>query len=141
MTTMNGHRVNGHEPEAPLDVPPPPPELNAPPPPPDPQAPPPPPEDLPPPPPEDTLPAPLEIKKRKKGWAEASVKRQPLSVEEILRKKREADEAASKVQPPLCYLAIDRNIHLLPISSTTSNTTNVTLLHSPNFYLRRNGRS
>ena len=100
---MNGHRVNGHEPEAPLDVPPPPPDLSAPPPPPDPLAPPPPPEDLPPPPPptafdqEESQPGPPGIKKKKKGWSEASAKRQPLSVEDILRKKKEADEAASKV--------------------------------------------
>jgi hypothetical protein len=32
-------------------------------------------------------------KKRKAGWDS----RQPLSVEEILRKKKEADEAAAKV--------------------------------------------
>lgn len=94
--------MNGHGPDAPLDVPPPPPDLSAPPPPPDPSAPPPPPEDLPPPPPpiaydqEDLLGAGPGIKK-KKGWGEASAKRQPLSVEEILRKKREADEAAAKV--------------------------------------------
>ncbi|KAL8952420.1 MAG: hypothetical protein Q9222_001655 [Ikaeria aurantiellina] len=60
--------------------PPPPPEL---------QAPPPPPEDYIPPPPEEVQ------KKTKQGWGSSTYK-QPLSVEEILRKKREADEAASK---------------------------------------------
>lgn len=61
---------------------------------------PPPPEDLPPPPPseppveveEDLNPGPL--KKAKKGWSKPKV--QPLSVEELVRKKREADEAAAR---------------------------------------------
>ncbi|KAL8709086.1 MAG: hypothetical protein Q9220_006107 [cf. Caloplaca sp. 1 TL-2023] len=61
--------------------PPPPPEL---------QAPPPPPEDFIPPPPEE-----VQKKKIKQGWGSSNYK-QPLSVEELLRKKREADEAASK---------------------------------------------
>ncbi|KAL8706158.1 MAG: hypothetical protein Q9201_000793 [Fulgogasparrea decipioides] len=72
--------------------PPPPPEL---------QAPPPPPEELVPPPPpaaatDQPPPPPTEAKKKvKQGWGSSTYK-QPLSVEEILRKKREADEAASK---------------------------------------------
>lgn len=102
---MNGHAVNGFlqnslpsaPPPEPFDrpstPPPPPPEL---------QAPPSPPEDFPPPPPpaavnEQPPPPPTEVKKKtKQGWGPSSYK-QPLSVEEILRKKKEADEAASKV--------------------------------------------
>lgn len=103
---MNGHAVNGSlqnslssvappEPfERPATPPPPPPEL---------QAPPPPPEEFPPPPPppatvnEQPPPPPTEAKKNtKQGWGPSNYK-QPLSVEEILRKKKEADEAASKV--------------------------------------------
>ncbi|KAL8854262.1 MAG: hypothetical protein Q9221_000976 [Calogaya cf. arnoldii] len=101
---MNGHAVNGFShsslptapPPEPIDrpstPPPPPPEL---------QAPPPPPEEYPPPPPpaaanEQPPPPPTEVKKKiKQGWGPSSYK-QPLSVEEILRKKKEADEAASK---------------------------------------------
>jgi len=41
-------------------------------------------------------PPPPELKRKKKaGWG--ALHRQPLSVEEILRKKKEADEAAAKV--------------------------------------------
>ncbi|KAL1964611.1 hypothetical protein VTN77DRAFT_6785 [Rasamsonia byssochlamydoides] len=72
--------------------PPPPPPIDDAPPPPadiDMTAPPPPPEEAPPPPP----PAAGEQKK-KKGWGSAAAK--PLSVEELLRKKREADAAAAK---------------------------------------------
>jgi len=36
------------------------------------------------------------VKKKKQGWGTSGT-RQPLSVEELLRKKREADEAAAKV--------------------------------------------
>ncbi|MCJ1319203.1 mRNA splicing protein prp28 [Xylographa vitiligo] len=89
---MNGHLTNGDV------VPPPPPVDPAPPPPPEYTAPPPPPEDFPPPPPPGSEapppPPPGEVKKKKSGWAANA--RQPLSVEEILRKKREADEAAAK---------------------------------------------
>ncbi|MCJ1435971.1 mRNA splicing protein prp28 [Xylographa pallens] len=89
---MNGHLTNGDV------VPPPPPVDLAPPPPPEYTAPPPPPEDFPPPPPPGSEapppPLPVEVKKKKSGWASST--RQPLSVEEILRKKREADEAAAK---------------------------------------------
>ncbi|MCJ1417221.1 mRNA splicing protein prp28 [Xylographa parallela] len=80
---MNGHLTNG-------DVVPPPPPVDL--------APPPPPEDFPPPPPPGSEapppPPPVEVRKKKAGWASSA--RQPLSVEEILRKKREADEAAAK---------------------------------------------
>ncbi|KAL3466098.1 hypothetical protein BJX64DRAFT_274857 [Aspergillus heterothallicus] len=71
-------------------APPPPPETSAPPPPPDVSAPPPPPEDLPPPPP---MP---ELKKKKVGWGAKKPAATPLSVEELVRKKREADAAAAK---------------------------------------------
>lgn len=105
--------------------PPPPPDLAAPPPPPDVSAPPPPPEDLPPPPPSTTngeLPAtPFEAtKKRKVGWEG----KQPLSVEEILRKKKEADEAAAKVRI-LSTQAMRHDVHLLSYSSLSSNSTDV----------------
>lgn len=80
--------------ERPSSPPPPPPEFFAPPPP---------PEDLPPPPPPSTTnaqqpppPPPAEIRKYKISGS-GSHDRQPLSVEEILRKKKEADEAAAKV--------------------------------------------
>ena len=79
--------------ERPPTPPPPPPEDSAaPPPPPDVSAPPPPPEDLPP------APPPEVPKKKKVGWG--GTKRPaatPLSVEELVRKKREADAAAEKV--------------------------------------------
>lgn len=101
---MNGYDINGYEPTVPNLVPPPPPDLSAPPPPPELTEPPPPPEDLPPPPPPSACDengpalAGLEVKtKGKKGWGDSSAKRKPLSVEEILRKKKEADEAAAKV--------------------------------------------
>ncbi len=100
---MNGHLTNGVA----TVVPPPPPRepferpSSPPPPPPETLAPPPPPEDLPPPPPPSTInepppPLPLEIKKKKAGWGNHR-DHTPLSVEEILRKKREVDEAAAKV--------------------------------------------
>lgn len=93
-----------------MNVPPPPPppsDLNGrppspPPPPPEANAPPPPPEDLPPPPPSEipTPPANEDVViKKKKGWG-APRDRGPLSIEEILKKKKEADEAAAKV----CHL-------------------------------------
>lgn len=80
-----------------IELPPPPPTDTLPPPPPDSHAPPP-PQDLPPPPPTESLPpppAPEDVKKQKKGWG-APKGRQPLSIEEILKKKKEADEAAAK---------------------------------------------
>ncbi|KAJ5032388.1 uncharacterized protein L3040_008993 [Drepanopeziza brunnea f. sp. 'multigermtubi'] len=75
--------------------PPPPPDSMDPPPPPDSDAPPP-PSDLPPPPPSELLPPPPEEPpKKKKGWG-ASRDRGPLSIEDILKKKKDADEAAAK---------------------------------------------
>ncbi|KAL4804222.1 hypothetical protein BDV18DRAFT_153194 [Aspergillus unguis] len=70
-------------------APPPPPEESAIPPPPEVSAPPPPPEDLPPPPPETQV-------KKKKGWGAKRPATTPLSVEELVRKKREADAAAAR---------------------------------------------
>lgn len=79
-------------PRSPHFVPSPPPETAAPPPPPEDLPPPPPPGlDVPPPPP------PAEVKKKKAGWGTPSP-RQPLSIEDILKKKRDADEAAAKVR-------------------------------------------
>ncbi|KAK2782593.1 mRNA splicing protein prp28 [Onygenales sp. PD_12] len=105
---MDGIITNGHtqfpppapppEPsERPPTPPPPPPESLAPPPPPETAAPPPPPDSLaPPPPPEEAPPpAPPAAKKKKVGWG-SQKSTTPLSVEELLRKKREADAAASK---------------------------------------------
>ncbi|KAL9608296.1 MAG: hypothetical protein Q9167_006866 [Letrouitia subvulpina] len=96
--------------ERPESPPPPPPELQAPPPPPPPelQAPPPPPEDNPPPPPPPSvverqpspppLPPPLDLKEKKKKLKEkqGSTNANPLGIEEILRKKKAAEEAAAK---------------------------------------------
>ncbi|MCJ1400619.1 mRNA splicing protein prp28 [Xylographa trunciseda] len=89
---MDGHLTNGDV------IPPPPPVDLAPPPPPEYTAPPPPPEDLPPPPPpgREAPPPPPPVEVKKKNPGRASSARQPLSVEEILKKKREADEAAAK---------------------------------------------
>ncbi|OXV11361.1 hypothetical protein Egran_00878 [Elaphomyces granulatus] len=70
-------------------VPPPPPDLAAPPPPPEISAPPPPPDEVPPPPPA------REKKKKRVGW-DLQRSTTPLSVEDLLRKKREADAAAAK---------------------------------------------
>ncbi|KAK9854539.1 Helicase [Penicillium brevicompactum] len=76
--------------ERPPSPPPPPPEDSAaPPPPPDNIAPPPPPEDVPPPPP-------VETKPKKQGWGAKKPAAKPLSVEELIRKKKAADAAASK---------------------------------------------
>ncbi|TGO42663.1 hypothetical protein BHYA_0006g00660 [Botrytis hyacinthi] len=78
----------------PPSPPPPPPDSFVPPPPPSSLAPPPPPSsDLPPPPPSELQPPPPEPKK-KKGWG--APKPGPLSIEDILKKKKEADEAAAK---------------------------------------------
>jgi ATP-dependent RNA helicase DDX23/PRP28 len=79
-------------PPPPSDVVPPPPPADAPPPPPPSVLPPPPPpSDLPPPPPPVDEPS----KKRKLGWG-AKPKAQPLNIEELLAKKKAADEAAAK---------------------------------------------
>ncbi|KAI9840867.1 MAG: mRNA splicing protein prp28 [Sclerophora amabilis] len=77
--------------ERPSSPPPPPPELAAPPPPPEEFPPPPPSTEEPPPPPPPTN----GETKQKKGWG-APKSRGPLSIEELLRKKKEADELASK---------------------------------------------
>ncbi|KAJ6136569.1 Pre-mRNA-splicing ATP-dependent RNA helicase prp28 [Penicillium capsulatum] len=77
--------------ERPPSPPPPPPE--------DSNAPPPPPEtSVPPPPPDEAIPAPPgENKKAKKGWgAPKRPAATPLSVEDLIRKKKEADAAAAK---------------------------------------------
>ncbi|KAJ5694585.1 hypothetical protein N7536_004997 [Penicillium majusculum] len=77
--------------ERPPSPPPPPPEdLAAPPPPPDSIAPPPPPDDVPPPPPVETQ------KKQKLGWGAKKPTVTPLSVEDLIRKKKEADAATAK---------------------------------------------
>ncbi|RDL34550.1 Pre-mRNA-splicing ATP-dependent RNA helicase PRP28 [Venustampulla echinocandica] len=92
---MNGRLPSPPPPPPDASVPPPPTDIT-PPPPPDGHAPPP-PSDLPPPPPSDTVPPPPEepIKKNKVGWG-APRDRGPLSIEDILKKKKEADEAAAK---------------------------------------------
>ncbi|KAF3399535.1 Pre-mRNA-splicing ATP-dependent RNA helicase prp28 [Talaromyces pinophilus] len=106
-TVMNGthdplERPPTPPPGPPADIAPPPPRLemmdDAPPLPADIKPPPPPEESLPPPPPPvESLapPAPPVVKKKKAGWG-SSAAAKPLSVEELLRKKREADAAASK---------------------------------------------
>lgn len=78
----------------PTPPPPPPEDSAAPPPPPDAVAPPP-PDDIPPPPP-------VETKKKKQGWGAKKPAATPLSVEELIRKKKEADAATAKVCS--CYL-------------------------------------
>lgn len=99
--TMDGMMSNGSngappgpppEPiERPPTPPPPPPEDSAaPPPPPDAAVPPPPPDDLPP------APPPQE-KKKKLGWGTKRPAATPLSVEDLIKKKKEADAAAAKV--------------------------------------------
>ncbi|KAJ5467492.1 HelicaseC-terminal [Penicillium sp. IBT 31633x] len=74
----------------PSPPPPPPEDLGAPPPPPDIAAPPPPPDDVPPPPPVEPK------KKQKLGWGAKRPAATPLSVEELIRKKKEADAATAK---------------------------------------------
>jgi ATP-dependent RNA helicase DDX23/PRP28 len=82
-------------------APPPPPSFSAPPP----------PSDLPPPPPTDILPPPPEEPKKKKaGWG-APRDRGPLSIEDILKKKKEADEAAAKVCFSLRVVVFSNNVH------------------------------
>lgn len=77
--------------ERPPSPPPPPPEdSGAPPPPPDVAAPPPPPDDRPPAPP-------IETTKKKQGWGSKRPAAAPLSVEDLIRKKKEAEAAAAKV--------------------------------------------
>ena len=99
----NGH-ANGNSsiPPPPDAIPPPPPSSFAPPP----------PSDLPPPPPSDLAPPPPEepAKKKKAGWG-APKGRGPLSIEDILKKKKEADEAASKVRIQLPRSTSSSNVH------------------------------
>ncbi|KAJ5129864.1 uncharacterized protein N7515_005903 [Penicillium bovifimosum] len=78
----------------PTPPPPPPEDLAAPPPPPDSGVPPPPPNDVPPPPPVEAG------KKEKKGWGAKRPAVTPLSVEELIRKKKDADAAMAKVSIP-----------------------------------------
>lgn len=104
-------------PPPPLDdlaIPPPPEDSAVPPPPPDAVAPPPPPEDAPPPPP-------VETTKKKQGWGVKKPAATPLSVEELIRKKKEADAAAAKVSldsfdrrqiPPLKKLQCITNLYI-----------------------------
>jgi ATP-dependent RNA helicase DDX23/PRP28 len=134
---MNGVS-NGYPPAPPADpiarppTPPPPPDADAPPPPPDSYIPPPPTSDIPPPPKSILVDYPTEEldlgpvslpKKKKTGWG-AQPKTAPLSVEELLRKKREADEAASKVCFNPCalenLLEIYKSLHR-PSSNATDH--------------------
>lgn len=90
-----------------MDIPPPPSSESIPPPPSD---------DLPAPPAVEPPPPPPEAKKQKKGWG--APKKQPLDIEEILRRKKEADAAAAKVsrlRPGSCS---PHTPHLLPATST-----------------------
>lgn len=78
--------------ERPPTPPPPPPEDSAaPPPPPDAAVPPPPPDDVP------SEPPVKEMNKKKLGWEAKRPATTPLSVEELIKKKREADAATAKV--------------------------------------------
>ena len=124
----NGDALNGRSsppPPPPPDslAPPPPPHSQAPPPPPSSSAPPP-PNDHPPPPPSDSQPSPLEepVVKKKAGWGTAR-DRGPLSIENILKKKKEADEAAAKVRPSLDLCLTGSNTHTaaLTFSYTCAN--------------------
>ena len=124
--------------ERPPTPPPPPPEDSAaPPPPPDTSAPPPPPEDLPPAPPPET-----EPKKKKVGWGTKQPAATPLSVEELVRKKREADAAAAKVRLSLLFLGERlRGCATSLQSFPTDWIANLfVLLHSRSSYPRRNVR-
>ncbi|KAJ5480685.1 Pre-mRNA-splicing ATP-dependent RNA helicase prp28 [Penicillium diatomitis] len=97
---MEGIEMNGHSapPAPPSDAfecppsppPPPPDDSGAPPPPPDTALPPPPPEDAPP------APPPTEPLKKKAGWGSKKPAVAPLSVEELIKKKKDADAAAAK---------------------------------------------
>ena len=100
--------MNGRQPSPP----PPPPESSAPPPPPPMSFAPPPPSDLPPPPP----PPSEEAKKTKKGWG-APRDRGPLSIEDILKKKKDADEAAAKVCLQTHRISLFSNVYKTSIVS------------------------
>src|SRR5689334_17819193 len=91
---MSSKSMNGHIeiPAPPVDPIPRPPS-----PPPDADAPPPPPDVIPPPPADHGLVLQNDRpSKQKKGWGVSNARATPLSVEELLKKKREADLAASK---------------------------------------------
>jgi ATP-dependent RNA helicase DDX23/PRP28 len=105
-----------------LSIPPPPPDTLAPPPPPGSSAPPP-PSELPPPPPSDTLPPPPEepSKKKKAGWG-APRDRGPLSIEDILKKKKEADEAAAKVRYLAQSLSSGSGVHKAHLVYSSTHT-------------------
>jgi ATP-dependent RNA helicase DDX23/PRP28 len=60
----------------------------------------------PPPPPQDELPPAPEPKKKKLGWGSKRPAAAPLSVEELVRKKREADAAAAKVRSYTFFLPL-----------------------------------
>ncbi len=137
---MNGHISNGDSFKTLLPLPPPGPSENPsspPPPPPEILAPPPPPDDLPPPPPPPSTtngeqpPLPSEPNKKRTGWG-ASSGRQPLSVEELLKKKKEADEAAAKVRA-LSYPARPSDVHLVSHCSISTNHTDEIPLVQPKF--------
>ncbi|KAG8533220.1 mRNA splicing protein prp28 [Bacidia gigantensis] len=92
--------TNFFPPDRPSSPPPPPPDLAIPPEPPSLSSVPSPPQDVPPPPPTTIADGDSELSlvslvKKKRGWASKPA-RQPLSVEEILRKKKEAEDAAAK---------------------------------------------
>jgi ATP-dependent RNA helicase DDX23/PRP28 len=100
--------MNGRQPSPP----PPPPESSAPPPPPPISFAPPPPSELPPPPP----PPSEEAMKKKKGWG-APRDRGPLSIEDILKKKKDADEAAAKVCLQTHRISLFSNVYKTSIVS------------------------
>ena len=134
---MNGHVSNSSV------VPPPPPVTLAPPPPPEDLPPPPPSADVPPPPPGSDLPPPpplLELKKKKAGW-NLSLARQPLSVEEILRKKKEAEDAAAKVRTHPDVRCMVENIIFTLFVVVLSRNLLIHGVSSLNFYLRLRGNN
>lgn len=109
--------------------------MEAPPPPPS-EAPPPPPDSGPPPPPSfDNAPSPslgpTLAAKNKQGWAPAKLKSQPLSIEEILAKKKAADEAAAKVMP--LHLRLHICAVLFMFSSTIHSYTDLSFSVQPKF--------
>ena len=129
----NGHTNGESVPPPPVEMngtpsapPPPPPDAFAPPPPPNSFAPPP-PDDLPPPPPSESIPPPPEeSSKKKKGWG-APRDRGPLSIEDILKKKKEADEAASKVRLQSSQGVSGSNVHKASLVVSCTSTDNLKL--------------
>jgi ATP-dependent RNA helicase DDX23/PRP28 len=115
--------MNGRAPSPP----PPPPDSFAPPPPPSTSAPPP-PSDLPPPPPSDIIPPPPEeLVKKKNPASGASQGRGPLSIEDILKKKKEVDEAAAKVYSQPHHASPSSDAHKAPIVFCPTNANGVNL--------------